>query len=355
MPVKLSVRAAVVTVHCCLPLVLSAQRKIQISAEAAPPTHEVKLTRRTVLTDKESPAKGGLGWIIAVDSRKRYHVNTGEHRFLVFDSTGKFLQSVGRSGRGPGEFYNTVMIVAGAGDTLYVSDFVSLSVFSPTYQFIRRTPARRVVQPIWLRKGGFAQITNYNTAEDLNWLHRLHILDRNGQLVKEIDVGPPRDPERTGRMRAIAEGPDGTIWSALWAKYVLDQWDIAGKQRAILSRKLDGDSFKGFSEIPFNEPSVWDLRFDQAGRLWVIVGIRNGKKHRAVVRTEQGMREMDIDEYDAIVDVIDLGASRLVASTRLSGCPWMTFIGRALAQRYLELDDGGVGIEILDFHLVPVR
>jgi hypothetical protein len=345
---------ALIALIAMSPAAVGAQRKIEISAVATPPTHEVKLTRRVVLTDAASPAKGGLGWLVAIDSRKRYYAPTSESRLLVFDSTGRFIQSVGRHGRGPGEFLNPFSVIVGAADTLYISEYGSLTALSQSYKFVRRTPMRGI-PTIRLRRGGFAQITNTDAPEEINWLHLLEITDLTGKRVKVFDVGPPPERESLGRSRHIAEAPDGSIWCVMWGKYVLDQWDMSGKRRTILTRVLDGDSFKGFSDIPFNEPQILDLRFDQSGLLWVIVGVRNGKTHRATVRTEDGMRQMDLPEFDMIVDVVDLQRSKLLASTRLPSITRMALIGPAVGSLYMELDDGSIGIEVVDLSLAPLH
>jgi hypothetical protein len=334
------------------PLELSSQRKIEISAVGTPPTYDVKLTRRAVLTDSGSPAKG-LGWMIAVDSRKRYYASTGESHFLVFDSTGRLLRSVGRKGRGPGEYFGDAQVVIGPADTLLVFDWSSLTTLTPNYEYVRRVSAR-LVEPIWLSGGWLAQITSGYTREEINWLHLLELLDATGNGANQIEIGPPKSRDGPGRSRVVADGRDGTIWTTFFEKYVLEQWTRTGARQLILTRDLDGESFKGFSEIPFNTARVSNLLVDRLGRVWVSVLVRNGKKHRSTMRTEEGVREVEVDEYDTVIDVIDVKVRKLLASTRFTG--WgMAMLAPGLVKASRELDDGSLGIEILDVSLVRRR
>ena len=54
-----------------------------------------------------------------------YALNQGDKRILVFDSTGAFQRSIGRRGKGPGEFLAPLAMVAAGSDGLYVLDPVN--------------------------------------------------------------------------------------------------------------------------------------------------------------------------------------------------------------------------------------
>lgn len=53
-----------------------------------------------------------------------YAVNFSDKRVLVFDSTGRHLRTLGRAGRGPGEFRTPVRAAAVGSDGLYVVDIL---------------------------------------------------------------------------------------------------------------------------------------------------------------------------------------------------------------------------------------
>lgn len=57
--------------------------------------------------------------------------NAGLSELDVFDSTGRFLRSIGRAGRGPGEFNWMLGMVRCGGDTLVVNQGSFVSIFDP--------------------------------------------------------------------------------------------------------------------------------------------------------------------------------------------------------------------------------
>lgn len=65
--------------------------------------------------------------------------NGGSHEVRIFDSTGNWLQTIGRRGAGPGEFESLGGLYVGRGDTLRTYDFslLRVSVFSPEGEFQR--------------------------------------------------------------------------------------------------------------------------------------------------------------------------------------------------------------------------
>jgi hypothetical protein len=341
---------------------LPAQRTITLPPVSTPLKADVQLTRRVILSDAASPVKNAGLRLAAIDSRGRYYLTAMEEaRFLVFDSTGKFLQSVGRRGKGPGEFVNPFEMFVAKGDTIFISEWArGISVFSPDYKYIRQVqtpPGDHMIEPIRLRSGEYAYIVNERGYPEVNWHHRLAFADAKGKVLTKLEIGPVRTKENYdegGRSRSLAENPDGTIWSAVMRRYVIDRWDRSGKRLEVITRQLDGPAVKDLLVLPFNEPFLYDLKLDGDGRLWVVMSLRNGKTHRATVRTEQGMREMNIDEHDSIVEVIDPKRGTLVASTRISG-GWLTFVRPDVACRPIEQENGSMALEVLDVKLTTVR
>jgi hypothetical protein len=341
------------------PLSIGAQRAITISSVATPSPLQVRVTRRVILSDAKSPTKDGNIWVAAIDSRHRYYVRTYfEDRFLVFDSTGKFIRSVGRRGRGPGEYFSSMdRLFVAKGDTILVNESrTNLTTLSPQYQYVRRAHAQ-MDEPIHLRSGGFAYIARGPSHEETNWPHRLAFADGEGTVKGTYDIGPvlpKQGPFNGGRLAPIVESPQGTVWCGMSGEYLIDEWDAAGKQRTVLTRKLDGPLFRDLAAIPSNKPGINDMRFDREGRLWVIVAMRNGKSHRENVRTERGMQEMDLPDYDWIIEVIDVRNGKLLASTRVPS-QHLRFVDEKKVWHSIEMEDGSNGLEVLDVSLVPKK
>lgn len=93
----------------------------------------IELEEDLVIGEDSGVSFGG-GLRVAVDSRGRIYVGDWMNRTIqVFGSDGEPRSTVGRSGRGPGEFTGVHQIVAGRGDSLYVFDAnqLRLSVYAP--------------------------------------------------------------------------------------------------------------------------------------------------------------------------------------------------------------------------------
>jgi hypothetical protein len=73
------------------------------------------------------------------------------HSVSVFDSAGHYVLTLGRQGRGPGEFQSPGRIAVGPADSVFIwdSDLARISVFSPELQFVRSFS----VSPSWLVNG----------------------------------------------------------------------------------------------------------------------------------------------------------------------------------------------------------
>ena len=62
---------------------------------------------------------------VAEDPQGRFYVlNSGDRRIVAFDSTGAYLHTIGKEGRGPGEFVAPRTLAAVGSDALYVIDLV---------------------------------------------------------------------------------------------------------------------------------------------------------------------------------------------------------------------------------------
>ena len=63
----------------------------------------------------------------------------GEKKVLLFESSGTFVTSIGRVGRGPGEYRNPVQLQVLPGDTIVVWDFMfgPVSYFDPSGRFLK--------------------------------------------------------------------------------------------------------------------------------------------------------------------------------------------------------------------------
>ncbi len=83
--------------------------------------------------------------------------DNGTYRLLVFDSTGRRRRTIGRQGRGPGEFEGMWGTYRCGGDTLVVDQGHSIGVFAPDGEFVVR---QRIERPPGATSNGIQGVTN---------------------------------------------------------------------------------------------------------------------------------------------------------------------------------------------------
>ncbi len=173
----------------------------QATAQDARPIVFADTQRQLVLDEKtaigsvdgEHDAFGRI-MSLAIDSRGRVVVADDlSHDLKVFELTGEFVTTVGRSGDGPGEFYSPWQVQVGPGDSLYVWDpgRAAISVFGPDYEFNRSflVPPGWTVNSMIVHPGPEIVVSVSGTGE----LLPIKILSGDGNVMAE--AGPPM-PQR---------------------------------------------------------------------------------------------------------------------------------------------------------------
>lgn len=112
------------------------------------------------------------------------------HRIAVFGRDGRFVASVGRKGRGPGEFESPWLVVADARDSIFVWDMglSRISVFGPDLRFRRSfaTSPQWSVTSLRFLPDGRLLVAAYGRNEP----GTLHILSRAGQRLRSFGPRP---------------------------------------------------------------------------------------------------------------------------------------------------------------------
>lgn len=143
------------------------------------------------------------GSIVAVDR------TSAEVR--VYDASGQFLRSMGRSGEGPGEFRDPYVLWVTAGDTLWVGDYRPwrYEVFTAQGDFVRQVS----LSPEYLNpaSGGGVLDNGYTVNARNTWFLRegssvpdtliVEIHDPTGKLVGNVAALP------SGTRLQVREGP----------------------------------------------------------------------------------------------------------------------------------------------------
>lgn len=195
------------------------------TAQDSRPFAFAEVQRQLVL--KEQAAIGSIegehdafGRIVSLAIDSRGHVIVADdlsHDLKVFQLTGEYVATVGRSGEGPGEFQSPWQVQVGPGDSLYVWDpgRAAVSVFGPDYEFNRSF----LVAPGWtvnsmiVHPGPEFVVSVSGTGE----LLPIKVLSGDGKVMAE--AGPPM-PQRdlAGFEDSLLGGslsrtPDGYVYS----------------------------------------------------------------------------------------------------------------------------------------------
>lgn len=329
-------------------------------------TCEITLRRVAVLgtSDGSGEIPGGVQ-AVSVDSAGRFWVLARNPLPMVFDSTGRFLQSVGRVGQGPGEFTSPLDVVALPGDSILVAEAGRAVVMTGDLEAIRQVSLNAGFFPVRVLRWPDLVIANgfLATPESAGWpLHRLEFSREVVGVTKSF--GPDDGEVRPGGfpqlMQKIAVGDHMTFWSADWSRYRLVRWSATGDKELVLERRAAwfpetkrASSFGAPDRAP--DPGISAIHVDSAGLIWVFVKVPAPTWRRAWPTDanpgEVSLRRIAVEKlYRTTIEVIDPAIGRVVARTSVDGWVLEALPGRRAA-RYTVAEDETPRIEILSFSL----
>jgi len=288
--------------------------------------------RVAVLGDERQALLGAPG-ALTRDSHGRYFAVSEAllQQVLVFDSTGRFLRTIGRKGRGPGEYGKAAYVVVGPGDTLLVVDnfLQRITRLTPDLDVagIVPLPGSFNWDIIPLQDGAGIMNLYVGTPERVGL--PLHVVDPSGAIRLSFGAEAPEPVRRdliSTTWRKLALSPDGNIWSARINQYRLTLWDLYGHRLRALTR--DVEWFKSWITLenfaPNRPPHTWirAIHQDAAGLLWVLASVPDTNWNAAldVQTTPEGRFYVPSDHnkfFDTIVEVIEPGSGLVLVSQRL--------------------------------------
>ena len=286
---------------------------------------EIRMSHVAALSD--SGVEGQLTAMTAgaPDSRRRLIV-AGINRIIVYDSAGRLTGTFGRHGQGPGEFQRMLYAFVGTGDSIYAYDHSSarMTVVTPELRFARSIPAPHA--PVFaLRDGSFIIAQQIRTPENANF--PLHRMLADGSIARSFGgSGLTYRPDIRRRIgRGVGPGRDGTVWSVVHGRYVLERHDpISGARLdsiAIRSPWFRESDRSGNDLHDRPEPVLEHVWEDSRGFVWVLGREADPDWRPALTpRDYDGPYDRDAT-YDWILDVIDPDDGRIVASRRLPTYP----------------------------------
>lgn len=271
---------------------------------------------------------------LAVDSRGRIYLGpqrpAGAAGVTVFDQRGRAMRSMLPRGGGPGESYGPELFVVGAGDSLHVLDAGRASVFAPNHQLTRSGgwPPVTATSAAVLRSGNIVISGNLATADGAGF--PAHLVSPAGNVIRSFGARAPavRAEDDLWFARSVAAGAgDSTVWISNLVAYRMEQWDVRGRLVQSLSRDVSwfrplAPGTANYSRDTGPGPTQGSVWQDSAGFVWTRISVTdpNWRSAGQQLGGEGGVAIRSSNDfngvYDTVIEVIDPGSARLVASQR---------------------------------------
>ena len=157
----------------------------------------------------------------------------------------------------------------------------------------------------------------------------MHVANREGRVVRSFGTDVPQyRPELEDILtRNVAPGRNGTVWAMAPGRYVLERWDPSTGE-LLQSTRIRSDWFREFIE-PYEDetvrppPLVDGLWEDEDGLVWTVIQDADVNWEPPPRANEH--RPMDLQEYyrtyDGVIEVVDPGSGRVLASRRFDEPP----------------------------------
>ena len=264
------------------------------------------------------------------DGQGNFWVGQNEE-IKVFDPDGAFLRTVGRPGEGPMEFARAAPMHADASGRIHVFDTGNLriSVIDTAFTLVEEKKL-----PVWVAANaplddGNRYVVQASIAGPGSEGMPLHIIDGTG-VLKSFGAGGEPDTESLGSVPPdlrLAVGPDGSVFTARMAEYVVEAWSREGSRLGALRGEPQLNADGTFEELPSpdNPPPnvIGDVHAGPGGLLWVSLLVRRPGWVDSLVQI-MGTEGDDIPPeaaediltgiYQGRLDVIDLATCTMIAS-----------------------------------------
>jgi hypothetical protein len=340
------------------------------------PPDVIKLELLVTLGGDEPGALSNPPHDILVDSRGRFYLlasHFGVERPVVYSHDGRFLATLGGIGDGPGEFRMPAALIIATGDTIIILDSPTrrMSVFSPSYDFVRAVPlpGRMESAPTvaaLLGDGRIATNMDIRIRRDSSG-SSLQIVNEDGTIAHQFgdDSIPIRRWIDSGRrMRSLGSSRLGFWSSTLLFEYRLERWDSAGNRTRLLRRQpswfqpYDTTTLASPEHPP--HPALVAVMEDGEGRVWTVSLVADSQwvegLSKEPVRGEGGSLYYRTEDpeaaRDTYLEILDPVSSRLLVSRRFDGL-YDYLINDSLIGRRVYDENGIPAVEIYRVTLSP--
>jgi hypothetical protein len=218
---------------------------------------------------------------VALDRSGRVLVADDQsHDVRVFDARGRYVGTLGRQGRGPGEFQSPWQVAADAQDSIWVWDsgLARISVFSPSLRFARsfQIPPEWVVNSLRFLPDGRVLLAAYGRSTRGS----LHLFSRAGRFQRSF-------------------GP------------VFNAPDLSGYESSLLGGSVDvtSNSIVYSTKSPYE---IWIFDLNGAPRQKCAGNAAWTTSPTAVVETTDAAAQLRWNRYVHSSAVLDLGGGLLL-------------------------------------------
>lgn len=328
------------------------------------------ITRTTVVRLGSSSLEGEIAekpLHVREGPRGEYWVLTDLMPPRVYAATGAYLRTVGRKGRGPGEYESPSDVVWLPGDSILVIDGLArrATVLAPGGR-----PARYVqdVPPMhgttilsWpTRVLAFASTAARGGAVPpyrlVNFAGEQAVNEPVAQASGAATYPGPRPPD----WHHVARSRDGRVHVATTRAPFIHEWAEPGRVRRTFVRSASGFPAEGASAIgtPESPPptTVAGLDVDDAGRIWLFKHVAAPTWRNGWADVPRGAREAPVRLFDmpalmnTEIEVIDPVRGVVLARAQLPGFTIAVLRGgRVAVMGHSPLGEGEVRIDQVTF------
>jgi hypothetical protein len=308
-----------------------------------------------------SPAVSGDARFVAVGRSA-----TPSLVIALFDSSGRYLCTIGRPGRGPGEFAGMMSFGFGPGDSLWVTDnLFSAHVFTPppAVRYVRTVRFEGLVTAMVTREG-FLATPVYSRLHGRARLDGARLFGFDGKL--RATYGPPVEGETEPRSSAMALLDSTQAWGARRGEYAIDLLGSDGTVRRALRRDVAWFQPDTTRRTPSDRPrpGVHHIAHGDDGHLWVLVrrAHRDWEPRKSARPAITGPIPIDqlaagppVDKlFEGVIEVLDATTGALIATHEVGGGV-LGFVRPGIIYEQIEDDAGLMTIVLSRVSLASAR
>lgn len=174
--------------------------------------------------------------VMNTDDEGNFYVTNGDRNTVKkYDSNGKFLQSIGRPGQGPGEFQNISEVRFDIEGNIYLNDVKNqrISFLSKDGNYIRGIKVPSVFERVVINSKGFyiaMSVDNIELGQGKKWDYFYGLFDDNFNLIAEFlrlphEVNAQSKKNKDSIVKVFADLLSGMAFEP-FVNYVLDKNDL---------------------------------------------------------------------------------------------------------------------------------